>query len=54
MDSRKATNATDPVKLIPARSEQDVIVSPKTGPSAGMKFMTPAGIPASLIALNTI
>lgn len=41
------TYGTDPVKLIPARWGEAVIVSPKTGPSAGMKLTTPGGRPAS-------
>lgn len=32
------TYGTEPVKLIPARCGDFVIASPKTGPSAGMKF----------------
>lgn len=43
---------TDPVKLMPAKCVEAVIVSPKTGPSAGIKFTTPAGTPASRIILN--
>jgi hypothetical protein len=33
------------VKLIPAKNGDFVIVSPKTGPSAGTKFTTPSGTP---------
>lgn len=45
---------TDPVKLIPAKCGEAVIVSPNTGPSAGTKLTTPAGMPASRIILNII
>lgn len=43
---------TLPVKLIPAKCFELVMVSPKTGPSAGTKLTTPAGTPASLQILN--
>lgn len=43
---------TDPVKLMPAKCGEAVIVSPNTGPSAGTKLTTPAGTPASRIILN--
>lgn len=46
------TNGTEPVKLMPARCGEAVIVSPNTGPSAGMKLTTPAGTPASRIILK--
>lgn len=45
---------TDPVKLIPAKCGEAVIVSPKTGPSAGTKLTTPAGTPASLMILKMV
>lgn len=45
---------TDPVKLIPAKCGEAVIVSPNTGPSAGTKLTTPAGTPASLIILKMV
>jgi len=48
------TYCTLPVKFIPARSLEEVIVSPNTGPSAGTKLITPAGTPASLNILNTV
>ena len=38
---------TLPVKLMPHRCGEESTVSPNTGPSAGTKFMTPAGSPAS-------
>lgn len=40
---------TDPVKLMPDKYGEAVIVSPNTGPSAGTKLTTPAGTPASVI-----
>ena len=43
-----------PVKLIPANNGDLVIVLPKTGPSAGTKFMTPGGRPASRRILKTM
>lgn len=46
------TYGTLPVKLIPPRYDEAVIVSPKTGPSAGTKFTTPGGTPASRQILN--
>lgn len=46
------TYGTEPVKLMPAKCGEAVIVSPNTGPSAGMKFTTPAGTPASRIILK--
>lgn len=39
------TYGTEPVKLMPAKWGDFVIVSPKTGPSAGTKFTTPSGTP---------
>ncbi len=39
---------TLPVKFIAAKSGDRVIASPKTGPSEGKKFITPAGKPESL------
>lgn len=48
------THGTDPVKLIPAKWGDAVIVSPKTGPSAGTKLTTPGGTPASRIILNIV
>lgn len=39
---------------MPAKCVEAVIVSPNTGPSAGIKFTTPAGTPASRIILNII
>lgn len=45
---------TLPVKLTPARCGDFVMTSPKTGPSAGTKLMTPGGSPASLKILNTV
>lgn len=45
---------TDPVKLMPAKSGDDVMASPKTGPSEGMKLTTPGGTPASRIILNIV
>lgn len=45
---------TDPVKLMPAKCGEAVIVSPNTGPSAGTKLTTPAGTPASLIILKIV
>lgn len=45
---------TDPVKLMPARCGDAVIVSPKTGPSAGTKLITPGGTPASRIILKMV
>lgn len=45
----KKTYGTDPVKLIPLKYGEAVMASPKTGPSAGTKFTTPSGTPASLI-----
>jgi hypothetical protein len=44
----KYTVGTLPVKLIAARFGDFVIVSPKSGPAAGTKLITPAGRPASL------
>lgn len=42
LDTSKAlkwiTYGTEPVKLIPLKYGDEVIASPKTGPSAGMKF----------------
>lgn len=40
---------TDPVKLIPDKCGDAVIVSPNTGPSDGIKLTTPGGTPASVI-----
>lgn len=37
---------------MPDKCGEAVIVSPKTGPSAGTKFTTPGGTPASRIILN--
>lgn len=37
------------MKLIPDKCGDAVIVSPNTGPSAGIKLTTPAGTPASVI-----
>lgn len=48
------TYGTLPVKLIPAKCLEFVIVSPKTGPSAGTKFTTPGGTPASLQILKIV
>lgn len=45
----KLPYGTDPVKLIPDKCGDAVIVSPNTGPSAGTKLTTPAGTPASVI-----
>ena len=44
----KKTYGTLPVKLIPAKSGEAVTVSPNTGPSAGINWMTPGGRPLSL------
>jgi hypothetical protein len=41
------THGTLPVKLMPAKYLEAVMVSPKTGPSAGTKLTTPGGTPAS-------
>lgn len=54
MSKNMLTYGTDPVKFIPAKCEDAVIVSPKTGPSAGTKLTTPAGTPASRIILKMI
>lgn len=43
---------TEPVKLMPAKCGEAVIVSPKTGPSAGTKLTTPSGTPASRIIVK--
>lgn len=51
---KRFTYGTDPVKLMPAKCGEAVIVSPNTGPSAGTKLTTPAGTPASRIILNMI
>lgn len=48
----KATYGTDPVKLIPAKCGDAVMVSPNTGPSEGIKLTTPGGTPASRIILK--
>lgn len=48
------TYGTEPVKLMPASLGEQVIVSPKTGPSAGTKFTTPGGTPASVIILKMV
>lgn len=48
----KSTYGTLPVKFNPAKCGEAVIVSPKTGPSAGTKLTTPAGTPASLHILK--
>lgn len=48
------TYGTDPVKLRPAKYGDLVIVSPNTGPSAGTKFTTPGGTPASKQILNIL
>lgn len=45
----KKSYGTDPVKLMPDKYGEAVIASPNTGPSAGTKFTTPAGTPASVI-----
>lgn len=39
---------------MPDKCGEAVIVSPKTGPSAGTKFTTPGGTPASRIILNIV
>lgn len=54
MNDSIATYGTDPVKLIPAKFGDLVMVLPKTGPSAGTKFTTPGGTPASRIILKII
>lgn len=46
------TYGTLPVKFIPARYGDAVMVSPNTGPSAGTKLTTPGGTPASLHMLK--
>ena len=46
------TYGTEPVKLIPAKWGDAVMVSPNTGPSAGTKLTTPSGTPASRIILK--
>lgn len=48
------TYGTDPVKLIPAKWGEEVMVSPNTGPSAGTKLTTPGGTPASVITLKIV
>lgn len=48
------TYGTEPVKLIPAKYGDAVIVSPKVGPFAGTKFTTPSGTPASRMILNIV
>lgn len=48
------THGTDPVKLMPAKCGEAVIVSPNTGPSAGIKLTTPGGTPASRIILKMV
>lgn len=48
------TYGTDPVKFKPAKCLEAVILSPKTGPSAGTKLTTPAGNPASLTILKIV
>lgn len=45
---------TEPVKLMPAKCGEAVMVSPNTGPSAGTKLTTPGGKPASRIILKMI
>lgn len=50
----QVTYAELPVKLIPARSGESVIVSPNSGPAAGTKLITPGGTPASLNILNMV
>lgn len=50
--NKEKTYGTLPVKLIPAKYFDAVIVSPNTGPSAGIKLTTPGGTPASLQILN--
>lgn len=47
------THLADPVKLIAASIGDFSTVSPKTGPSAGTKLITPPGTPASLSILYT-
>lgn len=47
LGKRGSAYGTLPVKLMPARSGDAVIALPKTGPSAGTKFTTPGGTPAS-------
>lgn len=49
---RRKTYGTEPVKLMAARCGDAVIVSPKTGPSAGTKLTTPSGTPASRMILK--
>ena len=49
--SQERTYLALPVKLTPASKGDFVMVSPNTGPSAGTKFTTPGGTPASLINL---
>lgn len=51
---RACTHGTEPVKLMAAKCGEAVIVSPNTGPSAGMKLTTPGGTPASRITLKMI
>lgn len=46
------THGTDPVKLMADKCLEAVIVSPNTGPSAGIKLTTPAGTPASRMILK--
>lgn len=48
-NTKTRTYGTDPVKLIPARSREPVMESPKQGPSAGTKLTTPGGTPASVM-----
>ena len=43
-----------PTKLTPAKSGEEVTVSPNTGPSAGTKLITPGGTPASRRSLKTM
>lgn len=45
----KISYGTDPVKLIPDKCGDAVILSPNTGPSAGIKLTTPGGTPASVM-----
>ena len=43
-----------PVKVMAARSGEEVTMFPNVGPSVGTKFTTPSGMPASRRILKTI
>ncbi|VVC98198.1 unnamed protein product [Leptidea sinapis] len=52
LDNSQLKVGTDPVKLMPDNFGDFVMVRPNVGPSAGTKFTTPDGRPASLIMLK--